>query len=561
MARLKTVLQWLLRRALLYLALVLAFAAAPFVAQAWKQAGELESAYRDLAQSEARLRGEYAGLERQFALATTGLESSSLAELDHRIAATRRQRDAEQRGLRQNSGIFALYREGPGALLVNEQRKLRIAVLERQLRSLEAARHLVDRRAAQAAQSVARDRLGRAQRDCEEATLRQRELEARWAYRLRSWIESAEHREIATRRANACEERDRARSTLADIAYLEGSTDRAQEALDASRRDLTRSLDEALAALSREKAEAETRWKGTYVQKLKLLAQELHLESLLVKAFWALLLILAAPFLVRVLFWTVFAPLAERRPAIRLRVPGGRGLAIAPSERSAPSVPVRLGPGDELLVRQSYLQTTSQAGAKATRWLLDWRHPLASFVSGLTFLTRIRGEGEVTTVSAVRDPFSEVTSLVIPEGTSCVLQPRALAAVVQPIDRPLRITAHWRLGSLNAWLTMQLRFLVFHGPCRLVVKGGRGVRVERAERGRIFGQAQLVGFSADLAYSVSRTETFWPYFFGYEQLFKDKVEAGEGVLVIEEAPMAGRRGTTRHGLEGAFDVMTKAFGI
>jgi hypothetical protein len=126
----------------------------------------------------------------------------------------------------------------------------------------------------------------------------------------------------------------------------------------------------------------------------------------------------------------------------------------------------------------------------------------------------------------------------------------------------MRITSHLRLFSLNAWLTMQLRFIVFHGPGCLVVRGGRGVRVEPAAAGRIFGQNQLVGFSADLAYSVTRTETFAPYLFGREQLFKDKVEQGAGILIIEEAPFAGRHGgEVRRGLEGAFDAGMKALGL
>jgi len=94
-----------------------------------------------------------------------------------------------------------------------------------------------------------------------------------------------------------------------------------------------------------------------------------------------------------------------------------------------------------------------------------------------------------------------------------------------------------------------------------VIKGGRGVRVERAERGRIFGQDQLVGFSTDLAYSISRTETFWPYFFGREPLFKDRVEDGGGLLVIEEAPLAGRGRRGKGGLEGALDTALRAFGM
>ena len=93
------------------------------------------------------------------------------------------------------------------------------------------------------------------------------------------------------------------------------------------------------------------------------------------------------------------------------------------------------------------------------------------------------------------------------------------------------------------------------------MKGGRGIRVERAESGRLFGQDQLVGFSPDLAYTVARTETFWPYFLGREALFKDRVDAGGGVLIVEEAPMGSGRGGPRRGLEGALDVALKAVGL
>ena len=195
---------------------------------------------------------------------------------------------------------------------------------------------------------------------------------------------------------------------------------------------------------------------------------------------------------------------------------------------------------------------------------MDARLPafFSSLASGLVFLTRIQGEGETTTVSAVRDPFAELTEVILPQGAACVLHPRALVAVVHPTGQPIQITSHWRLFALNAWLTMQLRFLVFHGPGRLIVKGGRGIRAERAERGRIFGQDQLVGFSADLAYSVTRAETFAPYLFGREQLYKDKVEQGSGILIIEEAPQSSREGGgVRQGLEGVFDAGMKAFGV
>ena len=291
-------------------------------------------------------------------------------------------------------------------------------------------------------------------------------------------------------------------------------------------------------------------------------AKEWRLTDIALKAALLLAVIIASPFLIRIMFYYLLAPLAARRASIKVVVPGGGGVPIPRSAPSRVSIPVTLGSREELLVRQDYLQTSSLTATKSTRWLLDYRHPISSIATGLTFLTRVRGEGEATTVSAVRDAFAELAEVVLPEGAACVLHPRALVAVVQPFRKTIRITSHWRLLTLNAWLTLQLRYLVFHGPGRLIVKGGRGVRVEPAERGRIFGQDQLVGFSADLAYSVTRTETFGPYFFGREQLFKDKVERGSGILIIEEAPLAGKKGNgVRKGLEGAFDAGMKAFGM
>ncbi|HEX2793674.1 MAG TPA: hypothetical protein VHN58_04525 [Croceicoccus sp.] len=289
--------------------------------------------------------------------------------------------------------------------------------------------------------------------------------------------------------------------------------------------------------------------------------REWGMHSILWQAFLTLLLIVATPYLIRLLFWFVLAPIAERRPSIRIAVPGGVAEPMPPAERSRTSLAVRLEAGEELLVRQEYLQSTAASGTKDTRWLLDFGHPLSSLASGLYFLTRVRGEGTETTVSAVADPFAEVTAITLPDGGAAVLHPRALAAVVQRADRPLRITSHWRIGSLNAWLTLQLRYLVFHGPARLVIKGGRGIRVEPAGPGRVFGQHQLAGFSADLAYAVTRTETFWPYFLGRETLLKDRVLGGEGMLLVEEAPWAGRRGGVRHGLEGSVDAVMKAVGL
>ena len=121
-----------------------------------------------------------------------------------------------------------------------------------------------------------------------------------------------------------------------------------------------------------------------------------------------------------------------------------------------------------------------------------------------------------------------------------------------------------RLASLHAWLTLQLRYLVFHGPCRLILKGCRGVRAEepRAGQPRVINQAATIGFSANLEYRTTRCETFVPYLRGQAELFDDQFAGGPGRLVYEEVPGGNRRGgVTGRGLEGLMDGLLKAFGI
>jgi len=135
---------------------------------------------------------------------------------------------------------------------------------------------------------------------------------------------------------------------------------------------------------------------------------------------------------------------------------------------------------------------------------------------------------------------------------------------VKPAGVPTHITRHWRLGSLHAWITLQLRYLVFHGPCRLLLKGCRGVRAEAPlpDQPRLINQAATLGFSANLEYRTIRCETFVPYLRGQEELFNDLFAGGPGWFVYEEMPGQDRRsGIAGRGLEGVVDAFLKAFGI
>ncbi len=456
--------------------------------------------------------------------------------------ARRRERLVELRAeLADRGGLFDRYR--PGKIVERYRLQLEQAVIGREIAVLEARVELASLKQAGAIMVPTRGAIAAAQTRCRQANdaVAAFNAQARAEKWVRNRIAGEAERLTRASRESCTKARELARRRAEGLRQA---------------KERSRQLDEARQALEEERAAASRALAGVDTPEARNMLSEIA-----VKAALALLAIILTPFLIRCFLYYVLAPFAERRGAIRIPLLAGSASPVPLPGSSRVSLSVRLGEGEELLVRQGYLQTSSAGGTKATRWLLDPRHFLSSIASGLVFLTRIRGAGEATTVSATRDGFAELTEITLPVGGACILHPRALVAVVQPQGRPIPIRSHWRLFSLNAWLTLQLRFFSFHGPGRLIVKGGRGVRVERAEQGRVFAQDQLVGFSADLAYSVTRTETFAPYFFGREPLLKDRVEAGSGILVIEEAPLSMRSGKVRHGLEGMMDAGLKAFGL
>ena len=546
---------WFARRGIVYVALVVA------ILLYWSTKPSFES-FRQLSQTASTLVEAKPGL-RQLSVEAIGNSNANVAtfhhlgrtEIDKRIGAARHTREVVAKAC--GSDLAAIVTRGADGVVENRKQCLRETLLTREIATLTAIRSSIDAR--------------RPGEPLPNAINRHRKVMSSAALIMRD--ASTKHRSLdedympdILQRQKLSEQQaryDGARNYYDAAARNVGVLVASQRAIGRSTHAATLALTKANAeydALVEERAKALS---GNNVEKARHWAEANNIDAAMKWAAFALLTIVVSPFLIRLFCYFVLAPAAMRRPNIRLRVPGeGSGLPVLPSSPSTTSLGVQLEPGEELLVRQNYLQTTSPSGAAGTQWFLDWRHPITSFATGLTFLTRIRGDEELITVSAVHDPFAEVTSVTLPPGSSCVLHPSAIAAVAQPISNRLRVAGHWRLFSLNAWLTLQLRYLVFHGPARLIVQGGRGVRVERAEHGRIFGQRQLVGFSADLSYSVTRTETFWPYFFGREQLLKDRVEAGHGVLIIEEAPFAGRRGRDGpRGIEGFLDAGMKVFGM
>jgi hypothetical protein len=277
------------------------------------------------------------------------------------------------------------------------------------------------------------------------------------------------------------------------------------------------------------------------------------------------------PIGIKVFFYFVIAPLAANREPIRL-LPFASGRVGSPildgvlpngGERvSAVSIPILLDENQEMLIQPEYLQSISLQARKTTKWLLNSRIPFTSLLSGMFMLTRVGPAGsEPVVISATKDPLSEIGIVDLADGAAFVCQPRALAGVVQDRERPISITRHWRLGSLQGWLTLQLRFLVFHGPGQLILKGCRGIRMEQAGKARTINQAATLGFSANVSYANTRCETFVSYWAGKEDLFNDLFVGEAGVYVYEETPDLRRASGIGRPLQGFADAVLKVFGV
>jgi len=285
-----------------------------------------------------------------------------------------------------------------------------------------------------------------------------------------------------------------------------------------------------------------------------------------------LLGVILAPIAIKALFYFVFAPLAARRPPVRL-LPNSDGMVTLEGGASSVSRAITVDSAHEMLVHPEFLQSTSVAGKKTTKWLLNLHFPLTSLSAGMVVLTRIRCDvPESFVISATHNALAEIGVLNLPAGSAVVMQPHNLVGVLQQRDTPLHITAHWRLNSLHAWLTLQLRYLALHGPARLIVQGCRGVRLEPASGGRAISQAATIAFSANLPYSTRRCETFTAYLLGRQELLNDcfgrepsadvLAYSETGFFAYQEMPNPDRKaGITGRGLKGLTDSALKIFGV
>lgn len=575
MGRLVAVLLGFLRRNLTLLALIVCgLLLAPWVGREWAQAQRIAAELPALRQAQDTLARRQAALSESLRQRVRGLSSQSVARLDAEILALEREIAALE-GERQRGGLVADAARGSDAMAAR-LRESALREVNIELRR-QAVSHLLELRA-HALVLADRDAalrtlaaLGQEHRAAYAAYLRAlRQLErarsdAGWLARLALTPQYREvkrlEQAVATRAAasQAAQRRFLAqRQRLARFSV--------PDAAPVFRVDPQR-LAIAGAALREPLARAEQ-----LASRSPLWRAWLAVRPVLPAALGLLLAWWLVPAAIRAFFYFVLAPLAGRRPPVVIGhrrdhamaamtpqlAPGGRSVRI-----SAVSHRLRLASGDELLIRPAYCQSLPAGAHPRTALLFDWRRPLTSIAAHLWLLTRLRCTRQADiVVSSTFDPLDEVALVELAPGEALVLQPRALVGLVHRTGQGPAIRSHWRLGSLHAWLTLQLRYLAFEGPALLVVKGCRGVRLERAAGGRMVSQAATLGFSADARYGTVRAEPFLPYLRGVQPLFLDRFEGDGAYYLYEEVPRNARaKGHGRNPLEALVDAVLKAFGI
>lgn len=274
-------------------------------------------------------------------------------------------------------------------------------------------------------------------------------------------------------------------------------------------------------------------------------------------ATWIVLGALVTPLVHKFIAFVFVAPFASRARSIRLP----QGAARIRTSGSHTSVDVFLDRDNELFVRNG-VQSASVDITGRSIVFLSWWMPLTCLAAGLVGLQRLRTKrADRVTVTAVDDEHYEVALIEVPAGGAVMLQPRALVGVSKRRSDVLTIRRVWKLGHLISWITFQFRYVVFDGPCTLIVQGHRGVRAEQANGARMINKRLTIGFDTGLSYGAARSTAFLPYLRGQQSLFNDSF-AGTGTYIYEQRTAGSSKGMLwGRGLKGLSDAALGALGV
>jgi len=343
-------------------------------------------------------------------------------------------------------------------------------------------------------------------------------------------------------------------------------------------------------SMARERANIEVARIDARIQSLEKISSKWEYHA---RAAWERGRIAALAIVVLWILWTpvsrafsyyLVAPFIVRRKALRLTAPLKReeGVEQITTTDSGRTLTIALGANEVLRVKPELVESADAGLARRDGRRLATtgaKFPLAKKLCRLTRLAEfqkplphptppppaqpapedtatrmvnLRGMGKWKGDGPdLRKRRAELVMVLVPRGASLSLRPRYLAGAVSEAggakaggagNAPLAVRAHWRVFNWHAWVTGQFRFFEFAGPCRLIVAGQRGARVEWIEEredglrpvARVEPWA-LMGFDAALRYRPARARSFWDYCKGARPLYDDLL-IGPGMYLAQTAP-------------------------
>jgi predicted nucleic acid-binding Zn-ribbon protein len=205
-----------------------------------------------------------------------------------------------------------------------------------------------------------------------------------------------------------------------------------------------------------------------------------------------------------------------------------------------PSLSIALSPNERLLVRPEFLLSSDESLKRVLRWMLNKKFPLTSIAAGLHELIELQNRERedllTATLAHQRNADVELTEIAIPQGGSLILRPTFLAGFISIRSKGIRFRTRWNFG-VHSLRTLQFRHFEFIGPCRLIVWGHRGVRMEHSSESlgwrRRINAFATIGFTPNLSRSSIRTEHLWLYLRGKNPLFDDFFSGEHGSFLSQ----------------------------
>lgn len=294
----------------------------------------------------------------------------------------------------------------------------------------------------------------------------------------------------------------------------------------------------------------------------------LHLKLVAIEALKILMILLILPVLWKILAFYLLAPLVQNARPINFSSLGKLEMEdIGPFQESKPAIQTKLNANDVLLLRENFLQSSTEHSDKKTQYLMNWSYPFTSLACGLYLLTAIRPKNDratdlcQVTLSCQSDSAIELSQISLQQGSMMVFRPMFLAGLSFPHGKPPRIRSKWVFNRLHCWVNLRFRYLTIEGPVKLFFAAQRGVQMEAVQpvAGRRVNSNLTIGYSPQINHSPRRAETFLAYFRGANPLFDDFF-AGQGLTINQQ--VAGNSGSIVRSLwEGFFNAFRKIFGL